>query len=93
MLSVTAVHVATHVIAFVQCCAIRVSAAVRIQVLCLDCYLTAVASHSSASVLLSYFLFDEWDCHLYWWVFTFCSLLPAIVDGVVAIGVLVLRKG
>jgi hypothetical protein len=38
-------------------------------------------------------LFDEWDCHLYWWVFTFCSLLPAIVDGVVAIGVLVLRKG
>lgn len=54
---------------------------------------SAIVSHSSASVLLSYFLFDEWDCHLYWWVFAFCSMLPAIVDAVVAIGVLVLRKG
>jgi len=67
--------------------------ATQIQVLSLDCHLAAIASHSSASVLLSYFLFDEWDCHLYWWVFAFCSMLPAIVDAVVAIGVLVLRKG
>jgi hypothetical protein len=91
MLSVTAVHVSTHVGAFVKYTS-RGRAATQIHVLCLDCHLTAIACHSSASVLLSYFLFDEWDCHLYWWVFAFCSMLPAIVDGAVAIGVLALRK-
>lgn len=92
MLSVTSVHVSTCVSAFVRY-ASRGHASTQIQVLCLDCHLTAIASHSSASVLLSYFLFDEWDCHLYWWVFAFCSMLPAIVDAVVAVGFLVLRKG
>jgi hypothetical protein len=61
--------------------------------LCLDCHFTAIAAHSSASVLLSYFLLNEWDCNLYWWVFAFCSMLPAIVDFTAVIGVLVLRKG
>jgi len=92
MLSVTAVHVSTGVIAFVRYAG-RGHVATQIQILCLDCSLTAIMSHSSASVLLSYFLFDEWDCDLYWWVFAFCSMLPAIIDAVVAIGVLVLRKG
>ncbi|XP_023723739.1 transmembrane protein 107-like isoform X2 [Cryptotermes secundus] len=52
----------------------------------------SIASHSSASVLLAYFVFDEWDCNLYWWVFAFCSVPPAIIDATAAIGILVLKK-
>ncbi|KDR21013.1 hypothetical protein L798_04525 [Zootermopsis nevadensis] len=52
----------------------------------------SIAAHFSASVLLAYFLFDEWDCSLYWWVFAFCSMLPAVIDATTAIGVLVLKK-
>jgi hypothetical protein len=58
----------------------------------LDYCLTAIAAHSSASVLLAYFLFDEWDCNLYWWVFAFCSVPPAIIDATAAVGILVLKK-
>ncbi|KAJ9583497.1 hypothetical protein L9F63_022160 [Diploptera punctata] len=54
--------------------------------------LISIAAHSSASVLLAYFLFDEWDCNLYWWVFGWCSMLPALVDATVAIGVIGLKK-
>ncbi|XP_069678837.1 transmembrane protein 107-like [Periplaneta americana] len=54
--------------------------------------MVSIAAHSSASVLLAYFLFDEWDCNLYWWVFAFCSMLPAVIDATTAISVLVLKK-
>jgi hypothetical protein len=54
--------------------------------------LIAITAHSSASVLLAYFLFDEWDCNLYWWVFAFCSMLPAIIDATAAVGVLAFKK-
>ncbi|XP_019627893.1 PREDICTED: transmembrane protein 107-like [Branchiostoma belcheri] len=32
----------------------------------------ATAAHASAAVSLSYFVFEQWECDLYWWVFGFC---------------------
>ncbi|XP_007909713.1 transmembrane protein 107 isoform X1 [Callorhinchus milii] len=35
--------------------------------------LLSVGAHSSASIALLFFLFDQWPCDLYWWIFVFCS--------------------
>ena len=32
----------------------------------------AIGAHAGASVSLSFFLFDSWDCNLYWYIFGFC---------------------
>ncbi|KAJ1527943.1 hypothetical protein ONE63_007876 [Megalurothrips usitatus] len=42
--------------------------------------LISIAAHSSAAVLLAHFLFDVWNCEVYWWIFAFCSALPAILE-------------
>lgn len=54
--------------------------------------LLSIAAHSSASVALAYFCLDVWDCDLYWWVFGFCSALPALAEMLLMIGVLGLKK-
>ncbi|XP_034249102.1 transmembrane protein 107-like isoform X1 [Thrips palmi] len=42
--------------------------------------LISIAAHSSATVLLAHFLFDVWNCEVYWWIFAFCSALPAVLE-------------
>ncbi|KAK3928452.1 Transmembrane protein 107 [Frankliniella fusca] len=42
--------------------------------------LISIAAHSSASVLLAHFLFDVWNCDVYWWIFSLCSALPAVLE-------------
>lgn len=53
---------------------------------------SAIGGHFGGSVALSYFIFDQWDCNLFWWVFVFCSILPAVVEIIIGIGVIALRK-
>ncbi|KAK7867030.1 hypothetical protein R5R35_005673 [Gryllus longicercus] len=52
----------------------------------------SIACHGSASILLTYFVLDEWDCHLYWWLFTFCSVLPAVTEAVTILRSLFLKN-
>ncbi|XP_039250399.1 transmembrane protein 107-like [Styela clava] len=54
--------------------------------------LFSIAAHAGASVTLAFFVFDSWSCSLYWWIFAFCSALPAITETIVIIGVLALKK-
>ncbi|XP_048471407.1 transmembrane protein 107 like isoform X4 [Rhincodon typus] len=34
--------------------------------------LISIGTHASASVTLLFFLFEQWPCSTYWWIFTFC---------------------
>ncbi|KAM6453154.1 transmembrane protein 107 isoform 3-T13 [Liasis olivaceus] len=34
--------------------------------------LLSTAAHASAGVTLLFFLFEQWDGSLYWWIFAFC---------------------
>lgn len=54
--------------------------------------LTSIIAHATATVALAYFALDVWDCDLYWWVFGFCSGLPAMLEIFLMIGVLGLKK-
>uniref|UniRef100_A0A2I3HJQ6 Transmembrane protein 107 n=2 Tax=Nomascus leucogenys TaxID=61853 RepID=A0A2I3HJQ6_NOMLE len=39
--------------------------------------LISIGAHCSASVALSFFMFERWECTTYWYIFVFCSALPA----------------
>lgn len=54
--------------------------------------LISVGAHASASVALSYYLFEEWPCYLFWWIFSFCSVIPAVIEVILLISVVGLRK-
>uniref|UniRef100_A0A8C0K1R2 Transmembrane protein 107 n=1 Tax=Canis lupus dingo TaxID=286419 RepID=A0A8C0K1R2_CANLU len=34
--------------------------------------LISIAAHCSASVALSFFIFERWECTTYWYIFVFC---------------------
>uniref|UniRef100_A0A8C8G182 Transmembrane protein 107 n=1 Tax=Oncorhynchus tshawytscha TaxID=74940 RepID=A0A8C8G182_ONCTS len=53
---------------------------------------TALAVHCSASVSLSFFVFQRWECWTYWVIFAFCSVLPAFVEILLFIAVFGLKK-
>ncbi|XP_038624894.1 aurora kinase C-like isoform X2 [Tachyglossus aculeatus] len=36
--------------------------------------LLSVAAHGSASVSLSFFIFERWECVTYWYIFAFCRM-------------------
>ncbi|XP_062874888.1 transmembrane protein 107 [Trichomycterus rosablanca] len=42
--------------------------------------LLSVVCHCSASVSLSFFTFQQWECWVYWIVFSLCSVLPAVCE-------------
>nr|XP_020493097.1 transmembrane protein 107 isoform X3 [Labrus bergylta] len=48
--------------------------------------------HASATVALLFFLFEQWDCDIYWWILVICSVLPAFVEVVLFIAVFGLKK-
>ena len=54
--------------------------------------LLSITAHATASVALAYFALDVWDCNLYWWIFGFCSGLPALLEVLLMVGVLGLKK-
>ena len=54
--------------------------------------LLSIIAHATAAVAMGYFALDVWDCNLYWWIFSFCSALPALVEIFVMIGVLGLKR-
>ncbi|XP_072094620.1 transmembrane protein 107-like isoform X4 [Mobula birostris] len=53
---------------------------------------TAIGAHGSASAALLFFLFEQWPCNTYWWIFTFCSVFPACIEIVLVIAVFGLKK-
>ncbi|XP_075062569.1 transmembrane protein 107 isoform X2 [Mixophyes fleayi] len=40
----------------------------------------SLAAHCSASVSLSLFVTQAWECTAYWYIFGFCSALPALTE-------------
>ncbi|XP_066578555.1 transmembrane protein 107 isoform X2 [Amia ocellicauda] len=54
--------------------------------------LLSLAAHCSASVCLSFFVFQRWECWTYWFILGFCSALPAFVEVVLFIAVFGLKK-
>ncbi|CAL1527270.1 unnamed protein product [Lymnaea stagnalis] len=55
--------------------------------------LLSTAAHSGAAIALAYFLFDQWPCQWYWYIFGFCSAFPACMEIIYIIGILCFRKG
>ncbi|RVE62678.1 hypothetical protein OJAV_G00159830 [Oryzias javanicus] len=54
--------------------------------------LLSTGVHASASVALLFFLFEQWECDIYWWIFAICSVLPAFVEILLFIAVFGLKK-
>uniref|UniRef100_UPI00398E4BF9 transmembrane protein 107 like isoform X2 n=1 Tax=Pristiophorus japonicus TaxID=55135 RepID=UPI00398E4BF9 len=54
--------------------------------------LISVAAHCSASICLSFFVFEKWECWTYWYIFGFCSAFPACSEIVIMIAVFGLKK-
>uniref|UniRef100_A0A670K8D0 Transmembrane protein 107 n=1 Tax=Podarcis muralis TaxID=64176 RepID=A0A670K8D0_PODMU len=54
--------------------------------------LLSLAAHCSASICLSFFVFERWEMVTYWYIMGFCSALPAAVEILLFISVLGLKK-
>ncbi|XP_030014190.1 transmembrane protein 107 isoform X1 [Sphaeramia orbicularis] len=54
--------------------------------------LLSTGVHASASVALLFFLFEQWDCDIYWWILAICSVLPTFVEIILFIAVFGLKK-
>ncbi|XP_019521430.1 PREDICTED: transmembrane protein 107 isoform X1 [Hipposideros armiger] len=64
--------------------------------------LISIGAHCSASVALSFFIFERWECTTYWYIFVFCrysnirclgmSALPAVTEMALFISVFGLKK-
>ncbi|XP_068426932.1 transmembrane protein 107 like isoform X1 [Clinocottus analis] len=54
--------------------------------------LLSLAVHCGASVSLSFFVFEKWECWTYWVIFSICSVLPAFVEILLFIAVFGLKK-
>ncbi|XP_068960216.1 transmembrane protein 107 isoform X1 [Petaurus breviceps papuanus] len=54
--------------------------------------LFSIGAHCSAAVSLAFFVLEGWECYIYWYIFAFCSLLPASTEVIMFIAVFVLKK-
>ncbi|CAL8329118.1 unnamed protein product [Lota lota] len=54
--------------------------------------LLSLAVHCIASVSLSFFVFEQWECWTYWVIFAICSVLPALVELMLCIAVFGMKK-
>ncbi|XP_076874619.1 transmembrane protein 107 like [Brachyhypopomus gauderio] len=54
--------------------------------------LLSTACHVCGSVVLIFFLFEQWTCSIYWWIFGFCSVLPALYEIILLIAVFGLKR-
>lgn len=42
----------------------------------------ATGVHASASVALLFFLFEQWECSIYWWILAICRLVKMVYSEV-----------
>ncbi|TRY61147.1 hypothetical protein TCAL_17235 [Tigriopus californicus] len=54
--------------------------------------IVSIIGHAAASIALSFFALDVWECGLFWVIFVFCSVLPASAEFVLMIGTLRLNN-
>ncbi|XP_067412566.1 transmembrane protein 107 isoform X2 [Emydura macquarii macquarii] len=54
--------------------------------------LLSIGAHAAAAVSLLFFLFEQWDGSLYWWIFAFCSALPAVLEILLFVSVFGFKK-
>ncbi|XP_060635924.1 transmembrane protein 107 isoform X1 [Anolis sagrei] len=54
--------------------------------------LLSLAAHCSASICLSFFVFERWEIVTYWYIMGFCSALPAAIEVLLFISVFGLKK-
>ncbi|KAL7859778.1 hypothetical protein SRHO_G00149250 [Serrasalmus rhombeus] len=54
--------------------------------------LLSTACHASGSVALLFLLFEQWTCSIYWWIFGFCSVVPALYEMILLFAVFGLKK-
>ncbi|XP_030655616.1 transmembrane protein 107 isoform X1 [Nomascus leucogenys] len=54
--------------------------------------LISIGAHCSASVALSFFMFERWECTTYWYIFVFCSALPAVTEMALFVTVFGLKR-
>ncbi|XP_006062962.1 transmembrane protein 107 [Bubalus kerabau] len=54
--------------------------------------LISIGAHCGASVALAFFIFERWECTTYWYIFVFCSALPAVTEMTLFISVFGLKK-
>nr|XP_033781288.1 transmembrane protein 107 isoform X6 [Geotrypetes seraphini] len=54
--------------------------------------LLSLCAHCSASICLSFFVFQKWECFTYWYILGFCSALPACIEIILFIAVFGLKK-
>ncbi|KAL7864943.1 hypothetical protein AOLI_G00163630 [Acnodon oligacanthus] len=54
--------------------------------------LLSTACHASGSVALLFWLFEQWTCSIYWWIFGFCSVVPALYEMILLFAVFGLKK-
>ncbi|XP_040271124.1 transmembrane protein 107 isoform X2 [Bufo bufo] len=54
--------------------------------------LLSLAAHCSASVSLALFVTQKWECTSYWYIFGFCSALPAFTEIIIFIAVFGLKQ-
>ncbi|XP_068386978.1 transmembrane protein 107 isoform X1 [Eschrichtius robustus] len=52
--------------------------------------LISIGAHCSASVALSFFIFERWECTTYWYIFVFCRCYEGVVNLPRVVGVLLL---
>ncbi|TKC47985.1 hypothetical protein EI555_000272, partial [Monodon monoceros] len=53
---------------------------------------TSIGAHCSASVALSFFIFERWECTTYWYIFVFCRCHEGVMKLSKVAGVLLLRS-
>ncbi|KAM4678270.1 transmembrane protein 107 isoform 2-T3 [Discoglossus pictus] len=54
--------------------------------------LLSLTVHCAASVSLSLFVSQKWECFTYWYIFGFCSALPAFTEILIFIAVFGLKR-
>ncbi|XP_007950540.1 transmembrane protein 107 [Orycteropus afer afer] len=54
--------------------------------------LISITAHCSASVALSFFVLERWECTTYWYIFAFCSALPAVTEMALFVAIFGLKK-
>ncbi|XP_030043301.1 transmembrane protein 107 isoform X2 [Microcaecilia unicolor] len=54
--------------------------------------LLSLIAHCSASICLSFFVFQKWECFTYRYILGFCSALPACIEVILFIAVFGLKK-
>jgi len=50
--------------------------------------LLSIGAHTSACITLSFFILDHWACYTYWYIFWFCSFIPAFMEFCILLSVL-----